>query len=204
MFSAGLGVDRLRKVLLEVAKNKTDCFPTETQTKSPMVEDQENHPKFKTLIGGGTVLNVLKSQKEGTALHTVIRHGQVSVNDYFSAGGWSGSVKRILKDNIHSVQTVSVGTGCKLMVRLTEESGEPTPLGDSVFFYASPTSLCEQTKKLVKGKSHEGIEVAEEQADRLRMEYSIGESSDGNFDVEMNRQILIVLSCCRSELCGAS
>jgi hypothetical protein len=74
------------------------------------------------MVGTGTVLNILKNRQQGTALHVIVRHGevtyptvhacghyahwsliqrpkfiscQVRTGDWFSAGGWCGAVRSL-------------------------------------------------------------------------------------------------------------
>jgi hypothetical protein len=157
----GYGVDKLKTAILEAVRTKTDCMSIpgaaiERNDAHPIIEEPDN-PKFRSVIAGGTVLDVVKGQKDGTAVFVVIRQGQVSVQDAFTAGGWAGFIKKIIKDGGTVVQTASAGTGCKLILKMSPEAADPAPLGDSIFFY-----------------SKKDAETSEDQADRVRMEYSMG------------------------------
>ena len=137
------------------------------------------------LSGTGTVLDSCKSRKGGSALHVVIKHGQVKhvlssflhlptikmrqsyisscqvrVGDYFSAGGWSGKVKVIMNDGEKSIPIAYPGYAGFITVSVHPDKGDPRPMGDRIYFLSS------SGKSSNGGGNWRGLSLSASQADK--------------------------------------
>ena len=81
--------------------------------------------------GLGTVVNLWKSPRDGTALSVMVSRGSVSVGDHFSSGGWSGVVKRIfLLTSLPSLSSAATNKVNKSVTKRTQQSSKSSPSMD--------------------------------------------------------------------------
>lgn len=145
------------KCLIDMSKS---IVPAGIQKRDPILQMVPvKHKDNVKVIAFGAIVDISTSKTDGTTLLVIIRYGKVQIGDYFSAGGWSGYVKRIIHDNSSVWEAAGGGCGVKLVVKLDDDIADPSPLGDTVIFY---------------GKSSE---IAQSFADFARMEFAFGKSN---------------------------
>eukprot|EP01036_Dinobryon_divergens_P025545 gene25545-34102_t len=89
------------------------------------------------ISGYGTVMDTWNNRKGGTVLHAIVKHGQVRVGDYFSAGGWSGKIRAILHDYDKSIPIAYSGYAGCFSVSTHADISDPRPLGDRIYFLSN-------------------------------------------------------------------
>ena len=109
-------------------------------------------------LGKGYVLNIIHDQFSSKTLHLLMTAGDMTIGDYFVAGGWSGRVKSIITTNDHQLLSTSSslspssesnkttssldtamirrGMAVKITAVFHENSGNPRPLGESIYFFS--------------------------------------------------------------------
>jgi hypothetical protein len=96
---------------------------------------------------------------------------QVSVGSHFSAGGWSGSVRKVVRDNHAAVQSATAGMGVHLTVIMSKLCDDPRPLGDRIFFHGPRSGT-----KLSRGDMERSREAAEGVMLQNQLQAKIGTS----------------------------
>lgn len=87
----------------------------------------------------GVVVNVFVTPEEGHNMHIILQEGRVKKGDYFSAGGWVGSVTGVIMEDA-LIDAGTAGQGVKLRIKFKNQL-PPIPSGDKVYIFDCSVSM---------------------------------------------------------------